>query len=56
MKLSGKVALVTGAKDGIGKAVALAFANEGAEVALVSRSITRNDDVVREIEAQESNR
>jgi len=51
MKLAGKVALVTGAKDGIGKAVALAFANEGADVALVSRSITREDDVVREIEA-----
>jgi len=51
MKLAGKVALVTGAKDGIGKAVALAFANEGADVALASRSITREDDVVREIEA-----
>lgn len=51
MKLAGKVALVTGAKDGIGKAVALAFANEGADIAIVSRSITREDDVVREIEA-----
>ena len=51
MKLAGKVALVTGAKDGIGKAVALAFANEGADVALVSRSITSDDEVVQEIEA-----
>jgi 3-oxoacyl-[acyl-carrier protein] reductase len=51
MKLAGKVALITGAKDGIGKAVAVAFANEGADLALASRSITREDDVVKEIEA-----
>ena len=51
MKLAGKVALVHGAKDGIGKSIALAFAKEGADVALVSRSISREDDVVKEIEA-----
>ncbi len=52
MKLQGKVALVTGAKDGIGKAIALALAEEGADVGLVSRSITREDEVVREVEAK----
>jgi NAD(P)-dependent dehydrogenase (short-subunit alcohol dehydrogenase family) len=34
MKLAGKVALVTGAQQGIGAAIALAFASEGADVAI----------------------
>ena len=34
MKLAGKVALVTGAQQGIGAAIALAFAGEGADVAI----------------------
>jgi NAD(P)-dependent dehydrogenase (short-subunit alcohol dehydrogenase family) len=38
VKLSGRTAIVTGASRGIGRSVALRFAQEGARVALVARS------------------
>ena len=40
-KLQGKVAIITGADSGIGRAVAIAFAMEGADVAIV---YNENDD------------
>ena len=47
--LSGKLALVTGATGGIGKAVATALARQGANVVIVGRSATRIEDARREI-------
>ena len=47
--LEGKVALITGASRGIGKAVALAFAAEGADIAFTDLVV--NDETVAELEA-----
>jgi len=47
--LDGKTALVTGASKGIGKAIALKFAQEGANIAFTDIAI--NEDTVKELEA-----
>ncbi|GII61641.1 2-deoxy-D-gluconate 3-dehydrogenase [Sphaerisporangium krabiense] len=49
--LSGRGALVTGASRGIGRAIALAYAAAGADVALVARSRDALAEVAGEIEA-----
>jgi NAD(P)-dependent dehydrogenase (short-subunit alcohol dehydrogenase family) len=49
--LAGKVALVTGASQGLGKAIALAFAGAGADVALTARSTGALEAVAGSIRA-----
>ncbi|HET7100626.1 MAG TPA: 3-oxoacyl-[acyl-carrier-protein] reductase [Terriglobia bacterium] len=51
MNLNERVAVVTGASQGIGRACALALAEAGADVAIASRNVEKLEAVAKEVEA-----
>ena len=51
MSLSGRVALITGASQGIGRTCALKLASHGATVAVAARNQEKLDELVKEITA-----
>ena len=50
--LKGKVAIITGGSDGIGKEAATSMATEGANVAIVGRTQSKQDEDVAELKAE----
>lgn len=54
LNLNNKNALVCGSTQGIGKATAIALANEGANVTLVARNVTKLKEVILELPNKEN--
>lgn len=51
MRLAGKVIILTGAREGIGRAVAVGYAKEGAKLVATSRNIGPDSEVIQEVKA-----
>ena len=50
LRLDGRAAIVTGASRGLGRAMALALAEAGADVTLAARSVAELEETAREVE------
>ncbi len=55
LTMQGKTCLITGGSGGIGKATALALANQGAEVIIVNRDPRRGEAALRELRQRSGN-
>ena len=50
MRMENRVAIVTGAGRGIGQAIALAYAKEGARLALAARTLSELEETAQQAE------
>lgn len=55
MKLKNKIAVVTGGGRGIGRAIALAFAKEGAKIVIMARTVAQLESTGREVASMNGN-